>query len=374
LAAALSPESIGAILVAAIAVVLISTQVVAGPAIVARGSPSPAPSASQSGAGPTIPPIIRSALATALVVNERLAAHADTLTAAVAAAKPAAEDIATILRAINTEMTVGNEAANRLIVEPATAPVGVALVDFYGSVAGRNAETLGTSIRNTAAYVAGGRATIKLLDQLPALNDQIKAALENELSPSPQLPSASPSPPRSVPPSVAPTQRPTPTAPPTGSPPSPPPGGSGLVPNGGFEDGLTGWSLYVLPPAVATSSVEAGAGVNKSAAARVDIAAGSDSRSGVSLAAGAIGLRQGTTYTLQVSLRAASPRDVRIRLTGQGGLTYAARVYPVGTAWSVVTFDVDQLVTDPNAQLAIDLGRETPTIWVDNVAIREGGG
>ena len=113
LSAIVSPEAIASILVAVIAVGFMANQVFAGPARTPGSEASPEPSSSVSeSAQPTFPPLIRSSLSTLLVVNQRLAQHADTLAKTIAVRAPAADDIAAILRSINTELEIGNQAAN----------------------------------------------------------------------------------------------------------------------------------------------------------------------------------------------------------------------------------------------------------------------
>ena len=107
-AAIVSPESIASILVGILAVVVVAAQVVASPPTTASSSPSPEPTASAAPAA-GMPPLIGSSLATILIVNERLAVRAQALGQAIASKKPVADDIATILRLINTEMAVGND-------------------------------------------------------------------------------------------------------------------------------------------------------------------------------------------------------------------------------------------------------------------------
>jgi hypothetical protein len=304
-----------------------------------------------------------------------LAQRADELGQVIAADDPLAEDIAAILRGINTEITVGNEAANRLLTHRDTLALGQDLAAFYETVANRNAETLGTSIRNTAAYIDGARAVIELLGGLGPFNDRLRAALDGSAA-TPSVAPASPSP--SAPASPPPTA--PPTAPPTIAPSPSPSGGSagtgdtGLVVNGNFEDDLAGWRLLVTEPATATATAVPGAGVGGSSAARIDITIGSDARAGISFVKGGIALRQGASYTITLAVRAAETREIRVRVTGAGGLTYAARIFTVGTAWTVVEFDLDQLATDPAAELTLDLGRSGATVWFDDVTLRESPG
>lgn len=368
-----SPEAIASILVALIAVVLVATSVLAGPGTNSRPSPSPSPSGGAPSASPTMDPAIRNALATALIINQSLATRGEALAAAVAAKPPLAADIADLLRLVNSDLTAGKDAADRLLLDDETADLGADLDAFYASVLARNEETLRTTIRNTDAYVAGARAVIELFAQLAGLNDRIADALARRPPPSAR-PSTAP-PPSGTP--VAPSPTPSVTASPATPSPVPPSASAqpiGLVPNGGFEDGLGGWQLQLSAGASATLAHEPGAGPDGSAAARVDIATGSDARSGISLVSSGISLSQGVTYVVEVSARSEAVREVRLRVTDGAGQTTAARIFPVGTTWTVVSFEVLQLVSDPSARLWLDMGRSDATVWFDNVIVREAPG
>jgi hypothetical protein len=199
LSAMASPESIASMLVALLAVVVLASQVVAapvsGPVHTASPAPSvsasPAPTASVSASSP-LGPLIVSSLQTMLIIDGRLAKASDDLVKAVALKSPVAENIATILRGINSDMAAGTEAANRLLAEPRTAALGGALVAFYAKVAAQNAETLGKSITVVSAYVDGGRKVVRILAGLGALDKRIQSALDGTAVGSPE-PSASPS-------------------------------------------------------------------------------------------------------------------------------------------------------------------------------------
>jgi hypothetical protein len=188
-----SPESVASMLVALLAVVVLASQVVAapasGPAHTASPAPnvsaSPAPTASDSASLP-LGALIVSSLGTMLIINDRLAKASDELARATKVKTPVAEDIASILRGINSDMAAGTEAANRLLAEPRTAVLGRALVAFYDKVAAQNADTLGKSITAVSAYVDGGGKVIKILAALGALDKRIQAALDGTSGASPE--------------------------------------------------------------------------------------------------------------------------------------------------------------------------------------------
>ncbi len=367
-----SPEGIASILVALVAIVFLASQVVAGAGQPSTPRPSPSPSAGPS-ASPTMDPVVRNALATALIVNQSLARRAEALDAAAAVAAPSAPDIAAILRSVNADITEGTEAADRMLLLDETADLGADLGAFYDTLLARTNETLGTTIRNVQAHVDGAVAVSALIGTLAPYNDRIVDALARRPGAGGTIPPATPSSSASPSGTAAPTPAPTPPPSPSPSPPgSPSPTGvpGNVVANGGFEDGLAGWRLQVAAGAQATAVQEPGAGPDGSAAARVDIDVGSQARAGISLTASGLALSQGASYVIEVSVRAAEVREVRVRLTDGAGLTTSARVFPVGTSWTVISFEVSQLVSDPAVELGLDVGRSGATVWFDNVVVR----
>jgi hypothetical protein len=145
----------------------------------------------------------------------------------------------------------------------------------------------------------------------------------------------------------------------------------GLVPNSGFEGGLSGWQLVLTDGASATVAHVPGGGPDGSAAARIDIATGSAARSGISLISSSMAMDTGVTYVVEVAVRAASPREVRVRLIDGNGQTTTARVFQVTTAWQVVRFDAKQLLADHDVRVGLDLGRSDATVWFDQVTVRQ---
>jgi hypothetical protein len=147
-----------------------------------------------------------------------------------------------------------------------------------------------------------------------------------------------------------------------------------MLANAGFEDGVNHWRLQLTDGAQATLVAEPKAGPDGSAAARVDISVGSPARAGISLMPDPIALRQGATYTIALAVKSAETREVRVSLTDSAGQTTNARIFTVGPAWMVISFDAKQLVADSAVQLGLDLGRSDATVWFDNVVVREAPG
>jgi hypothetical protein len=203
LSAAASPEAVASALVGVLVAVLLSSQVIAGlpAAAPARsleppapsGSPTPEPAASSAGG---LTALTRSSLDTVLIVDQRLTTQTDALRKAIALKTPVAEDIASILRNMNTELATGSQAASQLQAVTETAEIGDALVAFYDAVTARNTDTLGTTIRSVKGYVDGGAEAMKVLAGLKKLDDRVRKVMRGAgivVSPSAGRGSPSPS-------------------------------------------------------------------------------------------------------------------------------------------------------------------------------------
>ncbi len=375
--ALLAPEWVAAVLIGVIAIAILASRTVASP-------PAVVPSASATASvrpttSPTMDPIVRNALLSALVVNQRLADQGSDLES-VLGGDPNGSDIADILRPMNTDVLTGQTAAERLIGSAATAALGKDLAALYDKIVTGNDATLGLSIQETKAYVDRARALVKRFADLPAIEDRIRDVLAGRVPNT-----AGSGPPSGVPPSAtagatetataAPTKTPKPTQAPTATPVtsgSPPASfDTGLVPNGTFDTGLAGWSLELAPEARAIASHDATGGPDGSGAARIAIVEGTAARAGIAWTMPGLHLVPGVSYRVTASMRSSAPREVRVRLADGDGQTTTARVFQVDGAWSDVTFDVTQLAGATSDVLAFDLGRGDAPVWIDDVAIVE---
>jgi hypothetical protein len=292
-------------------------------------------------------------------LNERLSASRDALQTELRRTRFRTPEVAFIIRQVNQRVAVGSEAVQALDGELGKDEPGGRMAAVYGSIADTATETLGASINNSAEYESGARTIVAQIAELSAL----QAALDELARPQPTV--APTSPPPSTPPS------------PTGSPsegPLPPAGDEQVV-NGGFEQGVgPPWGLFLGQGAAATlapDNAKPGAG---STSARVDITAGSQAYSGISLRQPGLKLEAGRLYTLSVAVRAASQRDIRVRVASTTGASYVNRIAQVGTAWSTVAITFTAGVGDPNAVLELDLGRGNAATLFDAVSFRPIGG
>ena len=308
-------------------------------------------------------PLVRSALETVVVVNQRLAATGVDLELELARADPQASPIKVLLPRIAAQV----------------APSGSRSRPHRGSLDGRLGSDLATAYASLGTSPTGparerpeprGHSRPARLgdpdQEARALTARAKALLASRLESAKPAPTASTTlrPPARTP-LVVPSPTPTASATPSSA-------EGGLVVNGGFEAGLSPWVLQVVSPAAATLDQDS-TGPERGGRARVQIAAGADARSGISLVQSGVPLRAGQSYAVRLLVRAAEGRDVRIRLAGTNGDAYVARIFPVGTMWTTITFTFDALVDDPAAEIGIDLGRSGATTWIDAVALTSGG-
>jgi len=364
LAERLSPE----ILAGALTIVV--TLGVLGAAFRPKDSPaptSPGPSASARPVEPSpsdaLPSLVRSSLSTIVIVNGRLTAVAEDLTAELSRTTPRASELAADLRSVAAEITAVDQPVGQLVGHPLTSRLGLDLEQAYGSIVDLVRSVTAQSVQDARAYIEASRTVVKQIGALAPLTARAQAILAGALpSATPVRPSATPSA-QSSPPPV------TPSA--TASSGSAGPGG--LIANGDFEAGAAPWVLRTTPPAAAALTIDTAGANTGTAAARIDITAGTDARSGISLIQTGMALQAGQTYRIQVSLRSTAARDVRIQLGSSTGEVYAARIFPATATWSTVSFDVGVLVDDPSAIFGVDVGRSTASVWLDTISVRTVG-
>ncbi len=327
----------------------------------------------------------------ALDLHERLAAERDLLEAALAKSGFDAAGVVTAVRKINASVSVNVAIARTLVEVPGSREVGEALLEFYTSVAKEADATLGISLADEAGYRAGAERLLAALEPIDTLQEQLEALIAVARATPAPTPSRQPSgtppatpaptpapatpPPTPTPTAVPPTRTPAPVATPAPTAASPLPL-NGEVGNPGFEaDTASPWTLVVEAPWTATLTIDdAAPAYEGSRSARIDIPAASEARSAISLRQGGIAVAQGRRYLCRLALRAATERDVRVRVASSAGATYGTRLVTVGPTWAIVEFEFGAFVEDPAAVIEIDFGRSTATGWVDAVQIMDAPG
>ena len=350
----------------------------------------PPPSAAVSGAAalsPTPAPTPHPFAATAtlaLQITERLAEDRHALEVELAAAHIDLPAVVSTVRRLNATARLGSDVAQSLAGESGARAVGTALGAFYEAVATAADETLATSLGRPTAYRAAAKRLLAVLKATASLHDDLEALIASTratprsatvatLPPSGSNPVAVATPSTSAPtPTPTPSARPSPTPSPNPVPPTIPPV-VGVIQNPGFEATTASpWALFLESPAAGRLSVDADAiSFEGDRSARVDVSVASQARTGISLRQGGIAVEQSHRYVCRLALRAAAPREVRIRVASVSGATYGTRLLTVGSTWTIVEFEFGSFVEDPAAVIAIDLGRSATTTWVDAVQIRD---
>lgn len=377
----IGPEQVAS--VAAAVVLLLGALTVAttmGGSVDAPGQSVASPSA---GPNATAHPFAATA-SLALQLHERLGEERVALDRLLASSEFDAAEVVTTIRRLNGTSRLAADVAQSLIRVPGSRAVGTDLAAFYASIGTLADEALSTSVGDTKAYRAAAERLSATLAPMDELGRRLAALIASaRAAPSAvSAPTGSPTPSPTSSPTPSPSASPT-TRPPTASPsasrsvsPSASPGPSappGQVKNAGFEAAAAApWVLSVETPAAATLTIDADASAyDGERSARIDITATSDARTAISLRQGDIRIAQGHRYTCRVALRATSDREVRVRVASASGATYGTRVVTVGPSWTLVQFEFGAFVEDPAAILEIDLGRSSPTTWVDGVQISD---
>lgn len=363
---ALGPERLAAVLSVIVAAVVIAAASWPAPPDDDGAPPDATPSASVQ---PSATPLVEPALIESFeVLHSRLVATGDALRQELLATQLETPEIATLLRNLNANYRFGIEATDRLARSPRAADLAGDLRAYYAElivIAGRG---LGATLSNTEAYRRSAAETLVALERLPEFDDRLDALLHpgGPTSPSPTVapsPSSSPGP-------GSPSLEPTPdgsSAPPTSAPTRPP---GETLDNAGFEQGVgVAWELHV--ESGSADLVDDADPYDGLVAARVEIAAGTDVRSGITLRQGGVQLAAGTRYVASVALRAAVPREVRVRIASADAKVYGTRLFSVGTEWQVYAFDFLPFESD-SAFFELGLGRSDAAVSVDAASLRIG--
>ena len=202
-------RAVGFMLVGAVAGVVIAAMLVAmasivfHPPVVASAGDTPLAAASAgapatvlpSAAAPSIPPLpvdpgvppaALSALRQSAILNQRIAADTDRLSAALAVAAPSANDIARALRALAGDATFGARIVPEVAGWDDATGVAAQLDTLYAAIAASAKDGLAVSLQSTAAYVRAGHdmvAVVAQLDDVDASSRELAHTAGAELPP-----------------------------------------------------------------------------------------------------------------------------------------------------------------------------------------------
>lgn len=378
LSALIGPEVVASVLSVAVVVALLASRLAfTGGPIIPPSSPSPSPSAGPAASAPAIDPGL---IGTLIAVNNNLQTLGVPLDQAV---KQTPNDVASLrgpMVNMQPQLSTGIVAADVLAATPGGAKVGAALRAVYDGLDATIADTLTHLVSNQAAFLRGAQSVLLQLKQLPPLTTDLTELLTGPSPAASPLPTPAPTPSAAPSPSptVAPSETPIPVEPtPTPLPsqsiePSVAPGPNMLL-NPGFEAGVgPPWQLLLADPSAQAVTVQDGTtAATGKFSARVDIAAPSNRLIAVSEQQGGLTIEAGAYYQVTVSAKATAIRDIRIRIIGSEGqlLGNGSNVVQVGTTWAPYTFPMTSFAPDSNASIAIDVGGNGGSVWIDDVSV-----
>ena len=372
------PEILAGVLVVAL-VALVGSGIVAGGEPNASGGASPSPVVSPTAAVPTPSPIVDPSIVTLLgALNGRLADDARSLSQSLEVDPLSVGDVAATIRQVNATVAVAQGMIPALGGETGPDEAGGRLAAVYDSIADEASSTLDAALANEAGYRAGAGIIVELIGQIPPIQAELDAlaiappptgAPTPSVRPSTTVPSPTPPPASAAPTPPPASASPPPSVPPPsgGPPPSAAPGEQ--IRDGGFEAGVgPPWEFRIAPGSNASLAPDTsgpGAGLTS---ARVEIVAGSTAYAGISLRQPGLTVDAGARYTVSIAVRAASDREIRLRIASPDGASYLTRPISVSTSWTVLSFEFVAPVSDANASVEIDLGRSDVTTWIDSVS------
>jgi hypothetical protein len=358
----LSPESV------ALGIIVIVTVAVSLPSIAPRLSFGGGPGANPVASLPllTPPPESRYDTGSAGLVLEldRLIGQSEQpLKEALAKRQLDPTAIRSELSRIVVNVRLGLDVAARLQARAESRKLGEHVAGYYEGLRAIADRSFKAALANEAAHRRAAEDMIAALDKRRELDLELKAFLKK--AEADQLP-ASPSP---VPSPSAPAAIASPSASASAS------SGTGGTPgdvvvNGSFEDGPTPWRLsFRDPAAIADSSVDRAQARVGQASLRIEINAGSDSRSGIAIEQSGLAIVGDSRYLVRLFAQTERPREIRVAILSSSGATFGGRVFDVGTTWTALEFEFTALRSDDNARLEVDLGRSTETVWLDAITV-----
>jgi hypothetical protein len=390
LAAAIAPEGVAAVVAIALVAALLTVR------LAGLGStglvPTPRPTDQASPGATSSPPAVDLiAINTVLGVDQRLLDYGRLLQAEIDKTKVSTDRVKQTMGQMSQQIILaGAPAAARLRDAPATALVGTDLGTVYAELLTELAAANDFKRSDEPGWRAAAVGVVETLTALPPIDlrlETMRAGLPDPAGPvvptvapttaptATPVPSAStaPTPPPTAPPTAPPT--PAPTVPPSFAPtPSstPPLAEPNQLQNPGFEVTTDPWQLVRTNPNVnGTLALDPTSPHGGKTSARIDISTFDGVPQSLVLQQRGVTLDQGARYRVSIALRATFDRLVRIRVTSSSppAQTYATQPLPVGTAWTVQTFEFNTAVGGTDRLFTIEVGQAGGSVWVDDVSI-----
>lgn len=151
-----------------------------GPAVT---GPSAVPGASAPAPAPAIDPSVPSAAISALrqtaLLNDRIAADAKRLEAALKAGSRGTPDVARALRALAADAALGAPMAENVAAWAAGADLSADLASFYRKIGATAKDGLSYSLANDRAYARAARDMLRVIDRMAALDATSRSLAAN---------------------------------------------------------------------------------------------------------------------------------------------------------------------------------------------------
>jgi len=148
--------------------------------------------------------------------------------------------------------------------------------------------------------------------------------------------------------------------------------GPNLLTNGGFENGLAGWSLFVNNDgqASATVTLDNSIAAEGSAAAHIDVTSADSGSWDVNLFQASLPVAAGANYQVQFWARSDSPRTITVDVASSNppyanyGLDSEVSL---DTTWRLDTLTFVSSATATDGTLQFDVGDVAGNVWIDGV-------
>jgi len=150
--------------------------------------------------------------------------------------------------------------------------------------------------------------------------------------------------------------------------------GANLLTNGGFENGLAGWSFFVNNDgqASATVAIDGAVAAEGSSAAHIDVTSADSEPWEVNLYQMPLPVTAGANYQLQFWARADSPRTMTVDLES-GNAPYPnyglSSQVSLATTWTLNTLTFVSSATAGDGTLQFEVGDVAGNVWIDGVQL-----
>jgi uncharacterized protein (TIGR03437 family) len=150
--------------------------------------------------------------------------------------------------------------------------------------------------------------------------------------------------------------------------------GPNLIANGGFEQGLAGWYLFVEQDgqAAATASIDTSVAAVGNSSILIGVTSPDSQNWNVNLSQGSLPFTAGTSYQLQFWARANVPVAITVNTQGGGPNYPGYGLYTqvnLATTWQLFTLSFQAPIAANDGSVLFNLGLSVANIWIDGVQL-----